>query len=176
MKDRVRQVQDYYHLNNKQFANQLCIAEATVSSIYRGRTAPTNNLIQAIHQVYPGININWLMFGEGEMLLPLSAGLPSEGTPASSAAETAQNVSVGQNVGLFDQPELSLFSQNQPSQAPAQPAKSTNNYAPQSELQMAELLSELKKANEIDRNPRRIKEIRVFYSDGTYESFAPTSR
>lgn len=176
MKDRVRQVQDYYHLNNKQFANQLSIAEATVSSIYRGRTAPSNNLIQAIHQVYPGININWLMFGEGDMLLPLSAGLPANSSAGAPASETAEVAASGQNVGLFDQPEQSLFSQLQPPQAPAQPAKPANNYAPQSEVQMAELLSELKKANEVDRNPRRIKEIRVFYSDGTYESFAPASR
>lgn len=228
MKDRVKKVQDHYKLTQKHFAAALGVAEATISSIYRGRTAPTNNLIQAIHAVYPAINISWLMFGEGEMLLPLSpatsnggdaasdpaasmtqgagAGIHSDGASnniyasgmGNSSAEArkfagaARNFSseaggslsdvaslqgaVGQNGGFLGGDEPSLF--DAPSM-PNQPRKAQNmaQYPGlPAELQLAEALSQLKKANEVDRPVRKVKEIRVFFDDGTFEAFVPSGR
>lgn len=200
MKDRVRQVQDHYNLTQKSFANELCVAEATISSIYRGRTAPTNNLIQAIHQAYPAINVNWLMFGEGDMLLPLSAGTANAGSAGEaagtsssmsgmsgsasgtsgaaygSAGANAVNAGVGQNVGNWGLDGPSLFD------APAgviggkSGAKPEQNRMGYPEFSIAEVVSELKKANQVDKVERKIKEIRVFYDDGTYEAFAPCSK
>ena len=34
-------------LTQKEFAAKLCVAEGTLSSIFNGRTKPTNNLVQA---------------------------------------------------------------------------------------------------------------------------------
>lgn len=69
MKDRIYQLMKYQGMSQKEFAATLCIAEGTLSGIFTGRTRPTNNIVNAIHECFPHISINWLMFGEGEMLL-----------------------------------------------------------------------------------------------------------
>ena len=81
MKDRIYQLMKYQGMSQKEFAATLCIAEGTLSGIFTGRTRPTNNIVNAIHECFPHISINWLMFGEGEMLLD---GAPSQ--PSNSAS------------------------------------------------------------------------------------------
>jgi len=71
MQERIRQIMDHYGLSQQNFAAQLGVAPATISSIFTGRTNPTNKHVQAIHKAFPEIDTNWLMFGEGEMLLSL---------------------------------------------------------------------------------------------------------
>lgn len=166
MKDRVRQVMDHFGLSQNDFAKELCVAPATISSIYRGRTAPTNNLVQSIHMAFPAININWLLFGEGDMLLPLS-GETSSGTA---------NPPIGQNGGSTTPNQGSLFDPPKASVPSLQEVKVYENPVQPTEIQLAAALSQLKKANEVDRPKRKIKEIRVFFDDGTYESFVPNSK
>ena len=64
-------------LTQKEFAAKLCVAEGTLSSIFNGRTKPTNNLVNAVHTFFPEVSINWLMFGEGEMYGAAPSGQPS---------------------------------------------------------------------------------------------------
>lgn len=175
-------VQEHYQLSQKQFAAELSVAEATISSVYRGRTAPTNNLISAIHSAYPAINVNWLMFGEGEMLLPLSADTTEGGadvrSPENSGSPAAEGA-IGQNVGfgVYDGP--SLFDA-----PPVVPPSSDANKGPQNgnnsvspgDMKVLEALSRIKIANEVDKPERRIKEIRVFFDDGTFEAFVPVGK
>lgn len=67
MKDRIYQLMKTLGLTQKEFAAKLCVAEGTLSSIFNGRTKPTNNLVNAVHTFFPEVSINWLMFGEGDM-------------------------------------------------------------------------------------------------------------
>ena len=67
MKDRIYQLMKTLGLTQKEFASKLCVAEGTLSSIFNGRTKPTNNLVNAVHTFFPEVSINWLMFGEGDM-------------------------------------------------------------------------------------------------------------
>ena len=84
---RIKKVMDHYGLQQQAFAKKLGVSPATISSIYTGRTKPSNNLVQAIHREFPEINTNWLLFEEGEMRLP------STTFPASSEQEElVQNV------------------------------------------------------------------------------------
>ena len=66
MRNRIRQIMEDKGMSQKNFANELCIAEATLSGIFNGRTRPTNQTIQAIHERFPEVNISWLMFDEGQ--------------------------------------------------------------------------------------------------------------
>ena len=84
---RIKKVMESYGLQQQAFAKKLGVSPATISSIYTGRTKPSNNLVQAIHREFPEINTNWLLFEEGEMRLP------STTFPASSEQEEiVQNV------------------------------------------------------------------------------------
>ena len=67
MKDRIFHLMKTLGLTQKEFAAKLCVAEGTLSSIFNGRTKPSNNLVQAVHTFFPEVSVNWLMFGEGEM-------------------------------------------------------------------------------------------------------------
>lgn len=182
MKDRIKEVQEHYNLKQKQFAQEIGVAEATLSSVKTGRTAPSNNLIQAIHNAYPAININWLMFGEGEMLLPLTPETAVGTIPSSEAFDRAADVAsvaqpgVGRNVGFLPPEGPTLFDAPTVENGPKMGQKPANYSALPAELQIAEALSQLKKANEVDRKVRKIKEIRVFFDDGTFEAFVPSNK
>lgn len=179
MKDRVKQIQDHYKLSQKQFAAELGVAEATISSVYRGRTAPTNNLIQAVHTAYPAVNVNWLMFGEGDMLLPLTpetaVGGPI-GSPLSDDSVSGGGVSVGQNVGFQGGEMPSLFDIPAAQNPPAKAQNASDFSVLPTGLQITELLSKLKNTNEVDKPVRKIKEIRVFFDDGTFEAFVHSNK
>ena len=137
MKDRIYQLMKYQGMSQKEFAATLCIAEGTLSGIFTGRTRPTNNIVNAIHECFPHISINWLMFGEGEMLLE-------------DAASHAPETSAGQS---------DLFSS-------ATPPSSEPNFTPSPAPQIQEVVKY------VDKPQRKITEIRVFYDDGTFETFS----
>lgn len=186
MKDRVRMIMDHFEMKQKDFANELCVAEATISNVYKGKTQVTNNLVQAIHQAFPGININWLMFGEGEMLLPLPDGGGKAGAMGAAGGSSAASgtsfgaaEAIGQNVGFSDFDEPSLFSTPSAQMGAPQSASAPNAQAyrtPQVELQLMETLTQLKNATMAEKPVRKIKEIRVFFDDGTFEAFAPLNK
>lgn len=179
MKDRVRMIMDHFKMKQKDFANELCVAEATISNVYKGKTQVTNNLVQAVHQTFPGININWLLFGEGEMLLPLPEGGDARRSSGVKDAADATLSGIGQNVGFSDADEPSLFSVPAAQMGVSQSASGTTvpSYrTPQVELQIVEALSQLKNANMTEKPARKIKEIRVFFDDGTFEAFAPLNK
>ena len=137
MKDRIYQLMKYQGMSQKEFAATLCIAEGTLSGIFTGRTRPTNNIVNAIHECFPHISINWLMFGEGEMLVDGASSQPS-----------------GAASGQTD-----LFT---PDLSPSSEVNSTPTPVPQ--------IQEVVKY--IDKPQRKITEIRVFYDDGTFETFS----
>ena len=137
MKDRIYQLMKYQGMSQKEFAATLCIAEGTLSGIFTGRTRPTNNIVNAIHECFPHISINWLMFGEGDMLLDGSSSQPLDAASGQSdlfASESAPSTGV-----------TSI-----PTQVP----------------QIQEVVKY------IDKPQRKITEIRVFFDDGTFETFS----
>ena len=137
MKDRIYQLMKYQGMSQKEFAATLCVAEGTLSGIFTGRTRPTNNIVNAIHECFPHISINWLMFGEGDMLL--------EGASSQDAGTTSEQTDLF--VGAA---------------SPSSEVNSSPSPAPQ--------IQEVVKY--IDKPQRKITEIRVFYDDGTFETFS----
>lgn len=127
-------------MTQKEFASELCIAEGTLSSVFTGRTKPTNNIVSAIHERFPEVSIPWLMFGEGDML-------------ASSQKEALQkSVTEDKQAGSSDgSVQQDMFS--------TAPSMRTIDHPVQEIVKY------------IDRAPRKITEIRVFYDDGTFETF-----
>ncbi len=146
MKDRINKLMKLTGKTQKDFAEELCIAQATLSGIFKGTTKPSANIVSSIHERFPEISINWLMFGEGSMYVteqvtetPLTSSASTSGAMAEPATPTADHPD------LFSTPVL---------------------VSPQPTV-----LREMVKY--IDKPQRRITEIRVFYDDGTYETFQP---
>lgn len=53
-------------LTPTEFADKIGVSRAAISSIKTGRTQPTLTLVEKIKQHFPDVDINWLIFGEGD--------------------------------------------------------------------------------------------------------------
>lgn len=146
MRDRIINLMKQLGMSQKNFAAEICISEGALSSIYSGRTKPTLNTITNIHERFPEVNLSWLVDGKGDMFV--SAGSPS-GSADMGNLFSASNMSAPQ----ADQPMASVTPQfAMPMGAPQAV------YAPVD-------------SKNFDKSARRIAEIRVFYDDGTFETF-----
>jgi transcriptional regulator with XRE-family HTH domain len=158
-KDRIRLIMEDQHMTQQVFADFLQQSPATLSSIFNGRTRPTINIVEAIKTKIPDISVEWLMFGIGSMYI-------------SHPEQSDQGVVEVQNQGQepminFDSPAPSV------SQVPQNPVSATS-YSQSVKSTHPEIVREEIKI--IDKTPRKVTEIRVYYDDQTYESFVPAKK
>ena len=147
------------HMTQQVFADFLQQSPATLSSIFNGRTRPTLQVIDAIKTKIPDISIEWLLYGSGDMYISHPQG-------------TEEPVLGGQMMGQeqtlnFDTPLP--VNNNMP-----QNVASTAGYQQGVKSTHAEMVYEGLKI--IDKQPRKVTEIRVYYDDQTYETFVPAKK
>ena len=144
------------HMTQQVFADFLQQSPATLSSIFNGRTRPTLQVIDAIKSKIPDISIEWLLYGTGDMYIS---------HPQSTEESVLGDQMRGQEQTLnFDSPLPNVANSSQNGGLTGgfqQGVKSTR----------PEILHEEIKI--IDKPPRKVTEIRVYYDDQTYETFVP---
>lgn len=153
MKDRIRLLMENQQLTQQRFAEMLNISPASLSSIFGERTKPTLNHVDAIRKSFPNINLNWLLYGTGDMFV----GSDETNQPAATSNYTPTGMDLELDFG--DQPSTPLQGQMQQSTRTVPPVQS---YKP--EIQQVKI---------IDKPKRQISEIRIFYDDQTWETFVP---
>lgn len=67
MKERIQYLISQNKMTAAQFADHVGIQRSTLSHILNGRNKPGVDIIMKIHEAYPDVSVNWLMFGEGDM-------------------------------------------------------------------------------------------------------------
>lgn len=171
MKERIRLVMERTGLSQQDFANRLEISPASLSSIFTGRTNPTNNHVQAIHRAFPEININWLLFAEGEMLDGISSFSESHSPSGYINAHSSSDVNAVTLEASSPSHPDDFVSQNSGT-VKGTPLGSMSN---KPDLFASRNMSGHMDINcrNYDKTDRKITEIRVFFDDGTYESFLP---
>ena len=134
-----------------QFAEKIGLSPSSLSHILNGRNNPSLDVVMKIHKACNYVNLPWLIYGEGEM----------EWKAEVSKSEEAGIV----GVSLFD--ESAFFTsegteerENRKEMAPKAPV-----YAPK------EIVRE--EIKYIEKPARKITEIRIFFDNGTYETFRP---
>lgn len=145
MKDRIKLLMEFEKMTQQDFANFIGISPGALSSIFSGRTKPTLNTVEAIHSKYPEINLDWLMFGKGEMFLN-----------ANGSRKTNKSCYNNNPVLPFDDLDVDNF------------AEQDTKPSPKGNLENVH-----KEIKYIDKPARKIKEIRVFFDDQTWETFSP---
>lgn len=155
MKDRIKKIMEMQRSTQQDFADQLKIAPATLSSIFTGRTRPTLAIVDAIKSRYPQISTDWLMFGKGDMLVKQDA----EGEKSADQNEAENDLLVDADYAPNAEPHYGGFS----------PVESGANHAAKS----ADVAGFAMKSSEVKQ--RRITEIRVFYDDQTWETFVSSN-
>ena len=158
-KDRIRIIMEDQHMTQQVFADFLQQSPATLSSIFNGRTRPTLNIIDSIKTKIPDISIEWLLYGTGDMYI-------SHPEASNEGSLEGQN-SDQEPMFNFDSPApiASQQSQNPVLTMPHQQGvKSTHPIFSGEEIKI------------VDKTPRKVTEIRVYYDDQTYETFVPAKK
>lgn len=174
-RERIEFIMNGYGLTSSQFADKTGIPRASVSHILSGRNKPSLEVLQKVAAVFPDIDIQWLMLGVGQKPDFSQAVVQGE-----SSKVIAEESAVAQEANLFmqynepEQPVVSIRQQSK--QSVVQPEKPRVEEMRQQRVapknpQQAQRRTPQQRA--VVEQVRRIKEIRVFYSDGTYEILYP---
>ena len=132
-----------------QFAEKIGLSPSSLSHILNGRNNPSLDVVMKIHKACNYVNLPWLIYGEGEM---------------EWKAEAPKQEETGiSGMALFDEsafftPEGTDERENRKEMAPKTPV-----YAPK------EIVRE--EIKYIEKPARKITEIRIFFDNGTYETF-----
>lgn len=144
MKDRIETIMKQEQLTPSSFAESIDIQRSTLTHILRGRNNPSLDVVMKIHQRYNYINLDWLLYGTGEMINQANDSKEIQGF-------------------LFDENEIK----------PTNPT-SDPEYRKDMALRSAESASnssEYEEVRYIERPPRKITEIRIFFDDNTFQIF-----
>ncbi len=173
---RLKKFLDNTGISNSQFADTCVIPRPTLSQLLNGRNKKVSDeVIAKIHRAYPSLNIMWLLFGDGEMLLGGKDQLnASEAYADDSAHDTGANDEPGLVAISFDDDHSDGY-------RPA--AKSSQRVA--TPPSMSEAIQNImrstaaagrssKRGNETA--DRRVVKMLVFYNDGRFDEFEPTTQ
>lgn len=142
MKDRIEEIMQKIGVTSSQFAKIIGMKQASLSHILTGRNNPSLDVVMKINQAFPDINLKWLLYGEGEM-----------GTPNYNISDTSENEEISDSEN-----EYPIFPKNI-----------------LDEISTTEQHSSARDSSNIGQKTnvptRKVVEIRVFYNDGTYETF-----
>lgn len=153
MKDRIRQIMESQHMTQKTFSEFIGKSQGTISSIFTGRTRATLDIIEAIKNKFPQISTDWLLFGSGEMYL---------------SDEAAAGAVLDADADPDGEPQLQFADSDA-----VEVKKSSSQMADEKSKKSLQMdASDLVK--NLYKSARKIKEIRVFYDDQTWETFIPS--
>ncbi len=144
--DRLKLILERVNLTPGNFADKIGVAPATISHILSGRNKyPSAEVMLRLHETYPDIDLNWLLTGEGTLVKDDPDSMFTGSLFGDNAINPAQRTIESEN-----RKENALES-----------AKNDDNVVVKQEIIYKE------------KPARNIAEIRIFYDDGTYETFTP---
>ena len=79
IKDRIRMIMEREKVPPRVFAETIGVQQSTLSHILNDRNKPSLEVVMKVHQKYDYVNLEWLLYGKGEMMVS------EEGTSFSSS-------------------------------------------------------------------------------------------
>lgn len=148
IKDRIKIIMERENMASGAFAESITIQQSTLSHILNGRNNPSLDVIMKVHQKYNYINLEWLLYGKGNMI--------------------EENYTTTGNTSVF---LPSLFDEN-----PINSSRETVDPENRKEMALKTTTTTSKEPVKqeviyMERPPRKITEIRIFFDDNTYETF-----
>ena len=67
IKDRIKMIMEKENMASGAFAESIGIQQSTLSHILNGRNNPSLDVIMKVHQKYNYVNLEWLLYGHGNM-------------------------------------------------------------------------------------------------------------
>jgi transcriptional regulator with XRE-family HTH domain len=138
-------------MSSVQFAEKIEISPSSLSHILNGRNKPSLEVVMKIHKACTYVNLLWLLYGEGEMENQENAPVPEDSAIS----------------GMMMYGESPIFASN-----------GTEDGENRKEMQLKspvfapkEIVRE--EVKYVEKPARKITEIRIFFDNGTYETFRP---
>ena len=151
MKERITQIMQKEEMTAAQFAEKIALSPSSLSHILNGRNNPSLDVVMKIHKACSYVNLPWLIYGEGTM----------EGQPEAPQSE-ALGVS---GISLFDESAFFTPEGTDERENRKEIASKSSVFAPK------EIVRE--EIKYVEKPARKITEIRIFFDNGTYETFRP---
>lgn len=159
IKDRIKLIMDKENMIAGTFADSIGVQQSTLSHVINGRNRPSLDVVMKVHQKYTYVNLEWLLYGNGEMM---NEHISSSEGPISST--TTNIYSSGHDLP-------SLFDQNLKN-TDVEPVMRENRKGMPLETPVLDTKpSVIQEIKYIEKSPRKITEIRIFFDDNTYETF-----
>ena len=118
MKDRIIQIIQKEGLSNAEFAERIGVSVSSLSHIFNGRNNPSLDLVMRIHKAWPYVNLNWLLYGEGQMEDKKPTGsapdLFSQFSEEPKMADKVASVTAESRIESVIQPEIRYIEKPQP--------------------------------------------------------------
>lgn len=148
MKDRINQIKLREGMTDGQFAEKIGISPASLSHILNGRNKPSLEVVMKIKTAYSYVDWEWLVFGKGEM------------ENHSKEEGTSDNLGI-----LPDENPIFPSIPQEDSENRKEIASKSTVFVPK------EIVRE--EIKYIEKPSKKITEIRIFFDNGTYETFRP---
>jgi len=153
MIERIMQIMELEGIKPGEFAEQIGINRSAISHILNGRNKPSLDVVNRILSRYDYINTDWLLFGKGD--------LRKKNIAETHQAAAQPAVFSGQQPSLFDEapkqnPKPEFREENQPKTMPNIPQN-----------------IEHEQKDVIIPTTKKITKLVIFYSDNTFDTFAP---
>lgn len=142
--DRLKMILERVNLTPGNFADKIGVSPATISHILSGRNKyPSAEVMLRLHETYPDIDLNWLLTGEGTLI-----------------KDDPDSMFTGSFFGdnLKNATKSTAEAENRKENA-LETANNVDNPIVKQEIIYKE------------KPTRKIAEIRIFFDDGTYETF-----
>ena len=190
MRERIKLIIEREGMSQSQFADFIEVNRPTLSHILAGRNNPSMEVVMKIHQKFPKINVLWLLDGIGSYESNVIADYPNGSlvdnksvignssdiiadTPhvQSELPGTSSSVTTEEHVpSRFYQGEL--FSENTGFATENTGSTKNRKEMPLPSPSKAPYLSDTQIEYAKKCLQRKIVEIKIFYDDGTYETFS----
>jgi transcriptional regulator with XRE-family HTH domain len=140
---RLETILDYYGLNASTFADKIGVQRSSMSHLLSGRNKPSLDFVMKILEVFPDVDLYWILIGKGSF--------PKNNDDNLEISESPTPISSNENMGT------DLFSSIE-----------TN----EEEKKEIKKVSPSKNVN-INFEDDEIEKIVLFYKNGTFKAYSP---
>ena len=151
MKERIIKIMQKEEMSSVQFAEKIDISPSSLSHILNGRNKPSLEVVMKIHKACSYVSLPWLLYGDGEM--EESANAPILEDSAISGVMMLGESPIFASNGAEDCENRKEMELRTPVYAPKEIVREEVKY--------------------IEKPAKKITEIRIFFDNGTYETFRP---
>ena len=151
MKDRIIQIMQKEEMTAAQFAERIGLSPSSLSHILNGRNNPSLDVVMKIHKACNYVNLPWLIYGEGKMEGQLEP--PKQDDSSISGISLFDESAFFTTDGTDERENRKEMPLKQPVFTPKEIVREEVKY--------------------IEKPARKITEIRIFFDNGTYETFRP---